>query len=718
MAQAGYTPIQLYYSTTASAAPSSGNLANGELAINITDGKLYYKDNGGTVRVLAGTGGTGVVAGSNTQVQFNNNGVFGASSSLTWNGTTLTTQNLALTGNVTSNLLFTDNTYDIGASGATRPRSLYLGTNSYVAGKQLIGSVTTTKNLRLSESLAVVSTAADASGIAITGYSGTVDGNRPLIDFQRSRGTTDGSMTAVANGDSIGSIIFRGADGASFIDGAGVLGIVDGAVSTGGVPMSLGFYTGTNGSIFNRYTINSNGTHTWFGSIVNPTISSAGFMGLGGNTSPLAWLALGNVNSGTGEATYKGAIQIQSAGGGNALYGAGLEFKSASSGAGYGWSIAAPDLTSGNVPLVITRRNDSALWSEVARFSGTATPGLIVGGTSTVGGARITAQSNQSGTGFITNSAIFAAYNPTPGTEVPGLYLFDGNDSTLLTQVAGTFGISQNGVVRAFFTRSGGKTLFGLGASSASQDIYVTTGATTSMSLDTTATNTYSSYRLNNGNTGGAGNGAALHYFGSTYPTDRWSVASSTGLASWGSGGTHIAQLDSGGAGKINFWTGSSAGNLRLSIPNNASGIEYPTSPVLSSDPRTLDTYEEGSYDAIITSDGTQPTVTYSYRACTYTRVGNVVTVRLALSFNVTVAGSGQLYVSLPFTSANLANFYQHWLSGYYNQGLAENIVAGGVTWSSTVAILYTGVNAQATNAATVGARSFQATFAYFTPSV
>jgi hypothetical protein len=53
MAQAGFTPISLYFSTTAAATPTAGNLANGELAINITDGKLYYKDNGGVVRLLA-----------------------------------------------------------------------------------------------------------------------------------------------------------------------------------------------------------------------------------------------------------------------------------------------------------------------------------------------------------------------------------------------------------------------------------------------------------------------------------------------------------------------------------------------------------------------------------------------------------------------------------------------------------------------------------------
>lgn len=56
MSQSGYTPILLYGSSTASAVPAAANLtssANGaELALNYTDGKLYYKDNAGTVRLL------------------------------------------------------------------------------------------------------------------------------------------------------------------------------------------------------------------------------------------------------------------------------------------------------------------------------------------------------------------------------------------------------------------------------------------------------------------------------------------------------------------------------------------------------------------------------------------------------------------------------------------------------------------------------------------
>jgi hypothetical protein len=65
MAQSGFTPIQLYFSSTATNVPLAANLANGELAINITDGKLFYKDNASAVQVIgwkvvpATAGGTG-----------------------------------------------------------------------------------------------------------------------------------------------------------------------------------------------------------------------------------------------------------------------------------------------------------------------------------------------------------------------------------------------------------------------------------------------------------------------------------------------------------------------------------------------------------------------------------------------------------------------------------------------------------------------------------
>jgi hypothetical protein len=72
MAQTGYTPILIYSSTTAAQAPAVGNLTNStlgsELAINITDGKLFYKDNANAIQVIAWkttpttAGGTGLTS--------------------------------------------------------------------------------------------------------------------------------------------------------------------------------------------------------------------------------------------------------------------------------------------------------------------------------------------------------------------------------------------------------------------------------------------------------------------------------------------------------------------------------------------------------------------------------------------------------------------------------------------------------------------------------
>lgn len=68
MAQSGYTPIQLYYSTTSGNIPLAGNLANGELAINITDGRLFYKNNAGAVKVFS----NGATGGGTDQIFFQN----------------------------------------------------------------------------------------------------------------------------------------------------------------------------------------------------------------------------------------------------------------------------------------------------------------------------------------------------------------------------------------------------------------------------------------------------------------------------------------------------------------------------------------------------------------------------------------------------------------------------------------------------------------------
>ena len=156
MAASGYTPISLYYSTTASAAPTAGNLVNGELAINITDGKLYYKDNSGVVQLLAskaaltsvdsisfGTTGltpatatTGVVTVAGTLVV--GNGGTGLTS-LTAGYIPYGAGTSAFASS--SNLYFDGSNLGIGTSSPNRPLTIYNGTTPRI---QLINSTTGT----------------------------------------------------------------------------------------------------------------------------------------------------------------------------------------------------------------------------------------------------------------------------------------------------------------------------------------------------------------------------------------------------------------------------------------------------------------------------------------------------------------------------------------------------------------------------------------------
>jgi hypothetical protein len=52
MAQTGYTPIYLYNSGTTTNVPTNTNLGAGELALNYTDGKLFFKNNSNVVKVM------------------------------------------------------------------------------------------------------------------------------------------------------------------------------------------------------------------------------------------------------------------------------------------------------------------------------------------------------------------------------------------------------------------------------------------------------------------------------------------------------------------------------------------------------------------------------------------------------------------------------------------------------------------------------------------
>ena len=69
-------------------------------------------------------------------------------------------------GTLTGNLLFTDAMFDIGASGATRPRNIFLSGNSTVGGAQSAATYSTATNCASGASPAVCAAAA-AGAVAI-----------------------------------------------------------------------------------------------------------------------------------------------------------------------------------------------------------------------------------------------------------------------------------------------------------------------------------------------------------------------------------------------------------------------------------------------------------------------------------------------------------------------------------------------------------------------
>jgi hypothetical protein len=90
MAAPGATPIILYHTTTALAQPSTSNLNVGELAINVTDKKVYSKDGGNALITVVGTLGNQDASAAAITGGTINSTTIGATTAATGRFTTLT----------------------------------------------------------------------------------------------------------------------------------------------------------------------------------------------------------------------------------------------------------------------------------------------------------------------------------------------------------------------------------------------------------------------------------------------------------------------------------------------------------------------------------------------------------------------------------------------------------------------------------------------------
>ena len=144
------------------------------------------------------------------------------------------------------------------SDGSTFNEALRITANNNL----LIGSSNESNNIRAGNKLAIVGTT-PYIGMSITNYPGTAGNYAPMLDFNRSRGTSDQSMTSVAVNDKLGEIIFRGSDGNNFEDGAAIRAWVDGTPANDAtdMPGRLTLCTSGDGdtTLHERLRINSSG---------------------------------------------------------------------------------------------------------------------------------------------------------------------------------------------------------------------------------------------------------------------------------------------------------------------------------------------------------------------------------------------------------------------------------------------------------------------------
>lgn len=238
MAQAGFTPISLYHSTTASAVPTAGNLVAGELALNTNDGKLYFKNSSNVVTLLAQSGSASPV----TTISF---------------GTTGLTPSTATSGAVTVAGTLAIANGGTGAStlaGANIPVTNVANT---FTGLQTFAGTSSNANLKTSnilETATVSATAAtgtinyDTTTQSVLYYTSNASANW-TVNFRGSSGTSLNTIMATGESISVSFLVTQGStayyNSSVQVDGttSGVTTKWQGSAPTSGNASSIDSYT-------------------------------------------------------------------------------------------------------------------------------------------------------------------------------------------------------------------------------------------------------------------------------------------------------------------------------------------------------------------------------------------------------------------------------------------------------------------------------------------
>jgi hypothetical protein len=214
------------------------------------------KGSTGTYQTTTATGTDIPAAGANTQVQYNNSGVMGASGNFTWNSGS----NILNLGAST-----TPGTFSVGSLGAMTISGVALAVPSFASNSNIQGNI---------ELHSFVTSPASAGS---------------LFYGVRARGTIS-APTTVVNGDSLLQIGAAGYDGTGYTWGAHIHFQADGTPSAGVLPGAIDFQTtpAASNTPVSRLLINSTGTFIVGGA----TGSSGQFLQSAGAGAAATWATL------------------------------------------------------------------------------------------------------------------------------------------------------------------------------------------------------------------------------------------------------------------------------------------------------------------------------------------------------------------------------------------------------------------------------------------
>jgi hypothetical protein len=659
MAQTNFTPILLYASSTPTNVPSAGNLTNSatgsELAINIADKNLFFKDSGGIVNTIpirqSSTSSNGWLSSTDWNT-FNNKAPATSGTSILYGNGSGGFNNVTIGSGIT----FAGGTLSATGSGGTVTSVSGTGT---VNGLTLTGTVTTSGSLTLGGTLDLSSPPAigGTTAAAITGT--TITANTKFVGTYFDAANSAGGSLRNASGT---ALIQWGA-------GGGTNTSLNGSTNLNGTNAQIDISpTGTghvhikpsgSGSVeinpTSAGTINNmviGGTTPL--AITGTTITATTFSGSGASltsipnsaltNSTISGVALGgslfNLTAGTGVSfsagtTYNGsaAITINATGSGGTVT-----------------SVAALTLGTTGTDLSSTVANGTTtpvITLNVPTASATNRGALSAADWSTFNskqpaGSYLTAISIVSANGFAGTSSGGTTPALTLSTSITGL--LKGNGTAISAATSGTdYAPATSGSSILYGNGSGGfsSVTIGTGLTFVGGTLTSTAsgGTVTSVAATVPAFLSIAGSPITTSGT------LAITLSGTALPT----ANGGTGLTSFTSGG--IVYASSTGA----LTTGSALtfNGTNLTFGTSNGGITFNNSSALVNS--TLNDYEVGTWTPGVTFNGNSTGVTYSANnAATYTKIGNRVYVSGYLILTNKGSSTGAASITgLPFATPN-----------------------------------------------------------------